>query len=112
MLVWWEKRARGTRIALLSATLIVVLLAVGAFTQRTLIRSLLNGTTHFVSTEAGDAHLTLPAGFRAEVVASGLSAPRFMTVGPDGALLVTERESGQIVALRDPAHTGKATEKT
>ena len=39
-------------------------------------------------------------------------APRFMTVGPDGALLVTERGSGNIVALRDPNHSGKATEKT
>ena len=35
-----------------------------------------------------------------------------MTVGPDGALLVAERASGDIVALRDPGHTGKATEKT
>ncbi len=111
MVAWWGKRGRGARIALISGALILVLLAVGAFTQRSLIKSLLTGTTHFVSTQAGDANLTLPSGFRADVFASGLSAPRFMTVGPDGALLVTERASGSIVALRDPNHTGKATDK-
>ncbi|HEY7093315.1 MAG TPA: PQQ-dependent sugar dehydrogenase, partial [Ktedonobacterales bacterium] len=111
MIAWWGKRGRGTRIALISAALIAVLLAVGAFTQRELIKSLLTGT-YFVPTEAGDANLTLPAGFRADVFASGLDAPRFMTIGPDGALLVTERGSGNILALRDPNHTGKATEKT
>jgi glucose/arabinose dehydrogenase len=112
MIAWWGTRGRGTQIALISAALIAILLAVGAFTQRALIRSLLNGATHFVPTDAGDANLTLPAGFRAEVFASGLAAPRFMTVGPDGALLATERASGNIVALRDPNHTGKATERT
>jgi glucose/arabinose dehydrogenase len=112
MVAWWGKRGRGARIALISGALILVLLAVGAFTQRSLIMSLLTGTTHVVSTEAGDASLTLPSGFRADVFASGLSAPRFMTVGPDGALLVAERASGSVVALRDPSHTGKATERT
>ena len=112
MVAWWGKRGRGARLALISGALIVVLLAVGAFTQRSLIKSLLTGTTHFVSTQAGDANLTLPSGFRADVFASGLSAPRFMTVGPEGALLVAERASGSIVALRDPRHTGKATERT
>ena len=111
MIAWWGKRGRRTQIALISAALIAILLAVGAFTQRELIKSLLTGT-YFVPTEAGDANLTLPAGFRADVFASGLDAPRFMTVGPDGALLVTERGSGNIVALRDPNHSGKATEKT
>jgi glucose/arabinose dehydrogenase len=110
MFVWWGKRGRGTRIALISGALIAILLAVGAFSQRELIKSLLTGT-HFVPLASGDANLTLPAGFRADVFASGLSAPRFVTVGPDGALLVTERASGNIVALRDPNHTGKATEK-
>src|SRR5262245_47173559 len=111
MVAWWGKRGRGARIALISATLIAALLAVGVFTQRELIRSLLRGT-NFVPLAPGDASLTLPAGFRADVFASGLSAPRFMTAGPDGALLVTERASGNIVALRDPNGTGKATEKT
>jgi glucose/arabinose dehydrogenase len=110
MIAWWGKRGRGTQIALISAALIAVLLAVVAFTQRELIKSLLTGT-YFVPTEAGDANLTLPVGFRADIFASGLDAPRFMTVGPDGALLVTERGSGNIVALRDPNHTGKATER-
>jgi glucose/arabinose dehydrogenase len=111
MIAWWGKRGRGTRIALGSGALIAVLLAVGAFTQRELIKSLLTGT-YFVPTEVGDANLTLPAGFRADVFASGLDTPRFMTVGPEGALLVTERGTGNIVALRDPTHTGKATGKT
>src|SRR5215471_12816283 len=109
MVAWWGKRGRGTRIALISAALVIALLAVGVFTQRELIKSLLTGT-NFVPLASGDASLTLPAGFRADVFASGLSAPRFMTVGPAGALLVTERGSGNIVALRDPEHTGKATE--
>jgi glucose/arabinose dehydrogenase len=112
MIAWWGKRGRGARVALISAGLIVIVVAMGAVSQRSLIQSLLDGTTHFVSTEAGDAHLTLPSGFRADVFASGLSAPRFMTLGPDGALLVAERGSNQIVALRDPGKTGKATEKT
>jgi glucose/arabinose dehydrogenase len=111
MIAWWGKRGRRTQIALISAALIAVLLTIGAFTQRELIKSLLTGT-YFVPTEAGDANLTLPADFRADVFASGLDAPRFMTVGPDGALLVTERGSGNIVALRDPNHSGIATEKT
>jgi glucose/arabinose dehydrogenase len=107
----WGKRARATQIALVSATLVVVLLAVGVFTQRDLITSLLTGS-RFVPTEAGDANLTLPAGFHADVFASGLDQPRFMAVGPEGALLVAEKGSGRIIALRDPNHTGKATEKT
>lgn len=111
MLSWWRQRGRATQIALVSAALIAIILSVGAFSQRALIRSLLMGSD-FVQVEAGDAQLTLPAGFRADVFASGLSGPRFMTVGPDGALLVAERGANQIIALRDPSHTGKATEKT
>jgi len=110
VIAWWRKRARGTQIALVSAALILVLLVVGAFLQRALIRSLLTGSD-FVPVEASDAHLTLPAEFHATVFAAGLSVPRFMTVGPDGALLVAEREAGAIVALRDPGNTGAATEK-
>jgi glucose/arabinose dehydrogenase len=56
------------------------------------------------------AYVHLPAGFRATLWASGLSTPRFMTFGPDGALFVAER-GGSIVALRDPARTGRATQR-
>jgi glucose/arabinose dehydrogenase len=37
--------------------------------------------------------------------------PRFMTFGPDGTLFVAERGTNSIVALLDPHHTGRATEK-
>jgi glucose/arabinose dehydrogenase len=52
-------------------------------------------------TAAGDAQapgsqLLLPEGFTASVVASGLSAPRFMAFDQDGSLLVTDQDAGAI----------------
>jgi glucose/arabinose dehydrogenase len=52
-------------------------------------------------TAAGDAQapgsqLLLPAGFTATVVASGLSAPRFMAFDRDGSLLVADQDAGAI----------------
>lgn len=61
--------------------------------------------------EAGPAHLQLPPGFQVSIFASGLNAPRFMAVGPDGTLFVAERGNNAIVALPDVQHTGKATQK-
>ena len=51
---------------------------------------------------------TVPAGFRAGVFASGLDAPRFMAVAPDGTLLVAERGRDRIVALPDANGDGVA----
>ncbi len=55
-------------------------------------------------------YLHLPPGFHASEYASGLSGPRFITVGPSGALFVAERGTGRILALLDPGHQGRATE--
>jgi glucose/arabinose dehydrogenase len=43
--------------------------------------------------------IKLPAGFQISIYASGLKAPRFMTIGPHGALLVANRAANSIVAL-------------
>ena len=56
------------------------------------------------------SYVSLPPGFRATLFASGLDGPRFMVFGPDGSLFVANRNAGTIVALRDPGHTGRATQ--
>ena len=61
--------------------------------------------------DAAVAGLHLPAGFHISVFESSLNTPRFMTFGPDGTLFVAERGTNSIVALLDPHHTGRATEK-
>ena len=43
--------------------------------------------------------LHLPPGFQISIYASGLHAPRFMTFGPNDALLVADRASNSIIAL-------------
>ena len=58
------------------------------------------------------AGLHLPAGFHISIFADGLNMPRFMTFGPDGTLFVAERGTNSIIALLDPHHTGRATEKS
>ncbi len=52
--------------------------------------------------------LSLPAGFEANVFASGLSNPRFIAFGPDGVLYVADRGNGRIVALPDADGDGAA----
>ena len=47
--------------------------------------------------------LVVPAGFKIEVFASGLSGPRFMAVAPNGDLLVAETGRGDVIALRAPS---------
>lgn len=49
--------------------------------------------------------LTVPAGFRAEIFAHGLSGPRFMAVAPNGDLVVAQTSRGDVVRLRGPAST-------
>jgi glucose/arabinose dehydrogenase len=61
-------------------------------------------------TAAGDAQapgsqLLLPAGFTATVVASGLSAPRFMAFDRDGSLLVADQDAGAIYRYGPNADT-------
>ncbi len=61
-------------------------------------------------TAAGDAQapgsqLLLPKGFTATVVASGLSAPRFMAFDQDGSLLVADQDAGAIYRYGPNADT-------
>jgi glucose/arabinose dehydrogenase len=90
--------------------LIVVLVATGAgvaWQNRQTIYMLLIGARPVPGTAAAIA-VKLPAKFTAEVYASGLERPRFITFGPDGALYVAESGAGRVTALpMDPA-TGKA----
>lgn len=51
------------------------------------------------------AGLVVPAGFKIEVFASGLSGPRFMTVAPNGDLIVAQTTRGDVIALRGPSST-------
>jgi glucose/arabinose dehydrogenase len=41
----------------------------------------------------------LPAGFQISIYAKGLHTPRFMTIGPNGVLLVADRASSSVIAL-------------
>ncbi len=60
---------------------------------------------------AGEAiGVTVPEGFTASIFASGLSGPRFMAVGPEGALYVADRGNNRIVALPDENGDGVADE--
>lgn len=55
--------------------------------------------------------INLPAGFQISVYARGLNTPRFMTIGPNGALLVANRNSSTVVALlpgTSPTRAGQA----
>jgi glucose/arabinose dehydrogenase len=52
--------------------------------------------------------LTLPAGFRIAVFASGLQGARHMTVSPEGVLLVARRRTSEVVALPDRDKDGVA----
>ncbi len=56
------------------------------------------------------AALRLPPGFQANVFAQGLDGPRFMAIGPDGALYVADRGNGRVAALRDADGDGVADE--
>ena len=54
--------------------------------------------------------VNLPDGFRASVFAQGLNGPRFMALGPDGAVYVADRGNDRIVALPDADGDGRADE--
>jgi glucose/arabinose dehydrogenase len=55
-----------------------------------------------------EAAVNVPPGFQASVYAEGLSAPRFMTFGPDGALYVADQGTGRVVRLPDDNGDGRA----
>jgi len=54
--------------------------------------------------------LVLPEGFEISVFAEGLDNPRFMAVGPDGTLYVTEPAANSVVGLRDTDGDGQVDE--
>ena len=67
--------------------------------------STLRSTATLVPTETSNLPassipgIRLPTGFQISVYARGLNTPRFMTIGPNGALLVANRGSNSVVAF-------------
>ncbi|HEY1386930.1 MAG TPA: PQQ-dependent sugar dehydrogenase [Ktedonobacterales bacterium] len=104
------RRQRLTRRGIV-VILIVALLAIAAgfvWQHREFPLALIRGQIHPLGGSTQTTTLHLPPGFTADVYASGLSAPRFLTFGPDGVLYVAESANGRVTALPvDPA-TGKA----
>lgn len=68
-------------------------------------------TSRVEPTAARLERLKAPVGFRVEPWATGLGAPRMMTVAPDGTVLVTRPKQGDVLALRDTDGDGKADER-
>jgi glucose/arabinose dehydrogenase len=54
---------------------------------------------------------TVPAGFHVNLYAKDFKVPRFMITAPNGDLFVAETGGGNVVVLRDPNHTGGATDR-
>jgi glucose/arabinose dehydrogenase len=54
--------------------------------------------------------IRLPPGFQISVYARGLNTPRFMTIGPNGVLLVANRGSNSVVALIPGASPTRAAQ--
>ena len=93
---------------LLAAIGLVVLLGAGAWIFRAQLAPLLG--VNVDTGPGGAADLALPAGYTAEVFAEGLAGPRFMTVAPDGTLLVAERGADRVVGLPDTDADGRSDE--
>lgn len=55
-----------------------------------------------------DQELQVPPGFAVSVFATGLSGPRLMTQGPDGAIYVAEKDANRISRLPDANGDGVA----
>lgn len=53
----------------------------------------------------------VPAGFRIDLVASGLANPRAMRVAPNGDLFVADSQSDKVLVFRVPAGGSKPTEQ-
>lgn len=103
----------GTRVraaVLVALALIVIAGAVLVVKWRS-ISSRLFGS-NFVGGAAGITQLHLPSGFSMSVYATGLHAPRFMTVGPDGAIYVAESGAGDVVRLGPPETAGQPAPAT
>ncbi|HET8845169.1 MAG TPA: PQQ-dependent sugar dehydrogenase [Ktedonobacteraceae bacterium] len=106
------KPRRVKRWQIFLAVLLLLVLAIGSvalYINWHTVRSIVSSNP--AGGEAKPANLQLPAGFQMSIFASGLNAPRFMAIGPDGTLFVANRGANTIVALPDPQHTGKAIQK-
>jgi glucose/arabinose dehydrogenase len=53
---------------------------------------------------------TVPAGFHINVFAKDFQYPRFLAVAPNGDIFLADTGAGKVVILRDPQHTGVATQ--
>lgn len=62
--------------------------------------------------DAAGKRLTVPAGFHINIYAQGLSQPRLMTFGADGALYVSEMGAGRITRMVDANGDGRADANT
>src|SRR5579864_3736651 len=51
---------------------------------------------------SGAPGMSVPAGFHLDVFARGLSTPRYMAVAPNGDLLVSEPDIGDVLAFSGP----------
>lgn len=103
------RRKAGAAVNRLSYRLLLSVLLVGLMAAAFLFFIVHNNLTvgGFVDPGA-EVSLQLPQGFRANVFASGLNQPRFITFGPDGALYVADRANNRIVYLPDANGDGQA----
>jgi glucose/arabinose dehydrogenase len=79
--------------------------------ERAIVHKHVLGSPAALTPEALLPHLRLPPGFRISLFATGLGKPRMMEVAPDGTLLVTRRDVGDVVALRDADGDGVAEQQ-
>lgn len=98
-----QNRHIPTRVLPLAFLIVLLLLALGAY----LFVSRLVDVSGIVG-GGGEVTLQLPAGFSANVFASGLDSPRFIAFDPAGTLYVAERGAGRVVALPDANGDGTA----
>ena len=54
---------------------------------------------------------TVPAGFQVNIFAEDFKRPRFLTTAPNGDIFVADTGAGQVIVLRDPQHTGGASQR-
>lgn len=89
--------------------LLIVVLALGVLVAAFLGYVVSRNMTLRVFLDPGSkSELTLPPGFKANVFAQGLNAPRFIAFGPDGVLYVADRSNNRIVSLPDANGDGVA----
>jgi glucose/arabinose dehydrogenase len=66
------------------------------------------GNTTLVVAKPAQANLAVPAGFKVEPFATGLSGPRKMALAGNGDIFVTETAAGQVSILHPSADTSRS----